>query len=160
MKMTCNLRGADLRGADLRDAYLAGADLAGAYLRGANFAGANLADTVLAGACPRSAYTALLMAGFAPAIDGYVYGWRTRRSVTVGDTTYTPGIHEAPVWSTCPVTTCHPGIYMLASREQAERIDADVVRCRARVTDVHVVSRAKGARCRAIEVSPALISPR
>jgi hypothetical protein len=163
-----DLRDADLRGADLRDADLSGAnlsgadlcdadlsganlrraDLRGADLRGADLYGANLSGTCLdPTALPRNAYTAIAMAGLEIDAEGWVWGWRTARSLLVGATVYVPREepYEAPEMSVCTDTSCHPGIYF-ASRAELELRFAPLVRCRARVEETHVVSRAKGAR--------------
>jgi hypothetical protein len=59
-----------------------------------------------------------------------VYGWRTRYSQHCGNQQYKPGqCYEAPVFSVCTKTDCHPGIY-LAGREWLEKDYAGLsVRC-------------------------------
>jgi len=130
-----NLRGADLRGADL-----SGADLRGADIRGTCLAG-------LSGVTP----AALEWHGW-EVRDGWVYGWRTARSIHVGSHEYTPGVHEAPYLSIDETTDCHPGIYMLPTRKAAQRESAEIVRCRARCEDVVMLRTAKGLRTRSLEV--------
>ena len=156
-----DLRGADLRGADLRGAYLHGADLSGANLHGANLhwadlhganlRGANLSCTCLAG-IPGVTPAALEWHGW-EVCDGWVYGWRTARSIHVGSHEYTPGVHVAPYLSTDEHTDCHPGIYMLPTRDAAQREHADIVRCRARCEDVVLLrTESKGLRTRSLEI--------
>jgi hypothetical protein len=153
-----DLRDADLRDADLRDADLCDVDLSGANLRRADLRRADLRGTVLRGAdlsgtcldptaLPRNAYTAIAMAGLEIDAEGWVWGWRTARSLLVGATVYVPREepYEAPEMSVCTDTSCHPGIYF-ASRAELELRFAPLVRCRARVEETHVVSRKKGAR--------------
>lgn len=137
-----NLREADLRGANLGWTYLSGVNLRKADLRWAilsearlsyaNFEGASLSGTVLDPSNVPEPITdeTLLADGFR--IEGdKVYGWRTKKSQHCGATVYEPGkCYEAPVFSTCTQTACHPGIY-LAGREWIERHypDAEVVQC-------------------------------
>ena len=49
------------------------------------------------------------------AVDGrtLVLGRRSPISLHVGDADYAQhGVYRAPVFSACPVTACHPGLYM------------------------------------------------
>jgi hypothetical protein len=111
-----DLRGANLAGADLADADLRGADLAGADLRGANLAGADLSGTCLDPAAPVPVLTDDEITAAGLEIGEHegraiVRGWRTCKSQHVGSNEYTPGWHEAPVFSVSVETPCHPGIY-------------------------------------------------
>ena len=132
-----NLQGADLQGADLRGAILCGALLCGANLQGADLRGADLewadlCEADLQGArldgadlkrtvlCPSATVPAITdrqiadMGLISETVHGRdrLYGWRTYRS-TVGANEYTPARwHRAPVFSVCPFTEHHPGIYM------------------------------------------------
>jgi len=139
-----NLRHAILYGANLAGANLTSADLTGAHLTGADLHGAHLANTVLDPARAPS--------GAGPEFEdddepGHVRCWRTDRSLCVGDTRYTPGeTYTADVFSTCPDTSCHPGIYIWPTQKQAyawlrdydyDMYAAGIVRCRARREDIH-----------------------
>ena len=151
-----NLGGTDLRGANLRGANLGGTDLRGATLggtdlRGAGLRGADLADTCLAG-IPGVTPAALEWHGW-EVRDGWVYGWRTRRSQHCGGAQYRPGSYEAPWLSVDEHTDCHPGIYMLPTQEAAATLSPQMVRCRARCEDVILLRNAeKGLRTRRLEV--------
>jgi len=153
-----NLQGAYLQGAYLQRAYLQGAYLQGAYLQGADLGGAylqgaDLGDTCLAG-IPGVTPAALSWHGW-EVRDGWVYGWRTARSIHVGSHEYVPGIHVAPLLSTDEHTDCHPGIYMLPTEMAARAVNPSmaVVRCRARCEDVVMLRAvAKGLRTRSLEI--------
>ena len=109
-----NLTNAHLFKANLAEANLAGADLTGANLAGADLTNANLTGTCLDPEAPVPGLSdeEILRAGLE--IDGdLVYGWRTKISIHCGDTTYEPGkCYEAPWFSVCQETSCHPGIYL------------------------------------------------
>ena len=118
-----NLSGADLRGADLRGAKLSRAALGGADLNGADLGGADLTGTCLDPVNTPNAD----VAGFELDADGYVVGYRTAGSPTMGGPGYEIGRrYESPWFSTAP-TECHPGIYLfptVAALRQFARRDA------------------------------------
>ena len=113
-----DLRGANLTRADLTRANLNGADLTEARLTKTDLTGANLTNTCLDPNAPVPGLSdeEILRAGLR--IEGdLVYGWRTKISIHCGRTQYEPGkCYEAPWFSVCQETECHPGIY-LASEE-------------------------------------------
>ncbi len=115
-----NLQGADLRHADLWDANLWHADLQGADLRG----------TILdPGNTPNADTEAFAR------VDEWVLGWRTPNSPIIGGPGYAPGgiKYTAPVFSTCPETECHPGLYLRPIKEQGD------IMVLARAEDIHRV---------------------
>ena len=103
--------GADLSEADLSEADLYGASLYGASLYGANLFeanlyGADLSNTVLDPSMPTNKH------GDFKEIDGELVGYRTRKSMHCGNTVYADGeTYRAEVFSVCPLTACHPGLY-------------------------------------------------
>lgn len=105
---------ADLQGAELRGAQLGEADLREARLMMSNLQeirldGANLSDTVLDPKNePNGGWGDWEDAG-----EGYVFGYRTRYQRYQGGPPYEDGkTYRAPVFSTCPFTSCHPGLYV------------------------------------------------
>jgi hypothetical protein len=149
-----NLPGANLSYANLRDANLPGANLTGANLTGANLTGANLSGTVLD---PARAPGGVVVgedgweAGQEP---GTVYGWRTARSMLCGSEVYAAGAtYVAAVFSCCPETPCHPGIYLWPTREQAEAWSAahgcpEIVRVVTRSSDVQAAGQGAARKWR------------
>jgi uncharacterized protein YjbI with pentapeptide repeats len=145
-----NLQDANLQGANLQDADLQGANLRDANLRDAYLYGANLRGTCLD---PEAIIPEQDLSELGEVKDGYVYAWRTAKSMHVGNNVYEPGqTYVAPVFSVDDVSSCHPGIY-LASMDWLEAqygLALAFVRVRARVSDV---LRAGGKyRARRIEV--------
>ena len=144
------LRGADLRGANLSGAYLRGADLSGADLRDADLRGADLSGTVLENK------TASLRKSLKECqqINGGLVLYRTKTSQHVGNTTYEVGkTYTALVFSLCPTTACHPGIYaMTLSQIKKEYPDKNLVRVYVPYGEWHFVSEEKGFRCRRVRV--------
>ena len=140
-----NLRSANLRCADLQAADLRSADLRGAKLRSANLQDANLRSVNLWDANLRSADLGRTIldpsnkpnadAEAFARIDGWVIGWRTGDSPIIGGPGYQPGgiKYTTPVFSTCPVTVCHPGLYLRPEREECD------IMVLARAEDVHRV---------------------
>ena len=165
-----NLRGADLYGADLSGADLYGADLYGADLRGAYWRDADLRDADLSGADLRDAdlrgadlsgtvlenKTASLRKSLKECqqINGGLVLYRTKTSQHVGNTTYEVGkTYTALVFSLCPTTACHPGIYaMTLSQIKKEYPDKNLVRVYVPYGEWHFVSEEKGFRCRRVRV--------
>jgi len=94
-----NLRGANLREADLSGTNLSGTDLSGTDLQG----------------LPTPWEWAKTQDYPVRAIQGrtLICGKRSRTSQHVGSTTYAEGhVYIAPHFSTCSVTSCHPGLYV------------------------------------------------
>ena len=145
-----DLYGADLRGAYLRDADLRDADLSGADLRDADLRGADLSGTVLENK------TASLRKSLKECqqINGGLVLYRTKTSQHVGNTTYEVGkTYTALVFSLCPTTACHPGIYaMTLSQIKKEYPDKNLVRVYVPYGEWHFVSEEKGFRCRRVRV--------
>ncbi len=157
-----NLRDAYLRGANLEGANLEDANLGGANLRGANLEGANLEDANLGGANLEDAY--LIRTVFDPTltpnrnadafeeretIDGveHVIGYRTKHSGIGGNDYEAGSTYKADVFSVCPITECHPGLYLWPTIDAAkEWAGKPLVKVWARVTDMHYVP--KKWRCR------------
>jgi len=144
------LEGADLRDANLRCVDLRRADLYGADLRCANLYGANLRDVDLrdvdlryadlCGTCldPEAIIPYQDLSELGDVKDGYVYAWRTARSMHVGNNVYESGqTYVAPSFSVDEMSSCHPGIY-LAPRDYliAQYGLTTFVRVRALVSDV------------------------
>ena len=164
-----NLRGANLRGANLGKASLNGADLSGAYLswadlREADLSGANLNRADLRGANLRGTMldptrpiirqvTDIDLAGCELLANDIVIGWRTQQSRHVGSQVYAPGRYTAPVFSVCPDTACHPGLYF-GSRATIEDRYPDCPLVRVRVLRSDIVVAGGKLRCRAFEVLP------
>jgi len=100
---------ATLARATLTGASLTRANLTYAWLCYANFEGANLVGTCLD---PKNAPNGGV-GEWEEADDGYVYGYRTRDQMYRRGPDYEDGKHyEAPIFSTCPETACHPGLYV------------------------------------------------
>ena len=155
-----DLSNANLRGAYLSCAYLSGADLYGADLSGANLSGANLSDADLSGADLSGTVlenkTASLRKSLKECqqINGGLVLYRTKTSQHVGNTTYEVGkTYTALVFSLCPTTACHPGIYaMTLSQIKKEYPDKNLVRVYVPYGEWHFVSEEKGFRCRRVRV--------
>jgi len=153
-----NLSGADLRGADLRGANLSGANLSGADLSGANLSGANLSGANLSGADLQGAdlWGANLtganlrdtvldpnrnpnrnVKGFKKDKDGYVIGYRTRKTSHIDK--YRNGqFYSADVFSTCPETECHCGLYLFPTLQMAKEWSSEsLIRVRTKPSEVH-----------------------
>ena len=159
-----DLRDADLRGANLSDAAdLRGSDLRGSDLRGANLRGANLIGADIIGTCldptapvPYPTRAECEEAGFEikSHSDGdAAWGWRTKQSLCVGNTTYTAGWHMAPVFSVDRGTKCHPGIYLGPSLAWMEHYPGiPLVRCWAwRHEMVHAGDKFRAKRIYVVE---------
>jgi hypothetical protein len=160
-----NLSGADLSGANLSGAYLSGAILSGADLSwanlswadlsGANLSWADLRDTVLDPARPASGAGVEFERD--PDDPDYVFGYRTQRSTCVGASRYEVGQHyEAPLFSVCPDTECHPGLYLWPTLEMALEwrrrwSGGEIIKVRVLAADVHHVG--DKWRCRAFDVT-------
>ena len=122
-----NLWGADLFRANLEGAYLEGADLSRADLRGADLRGANLEGSDLQGADiqgtildPKNKPNQEGLPEFERAKNGRCIGYRTRESTRVGSMIYQDrGAYKAPVFSTCKLTKCHPGLYVWPTLDKA-----------------------------------------
>jgi len=115
-----NLRGADLSGAILSEADLRRADLSRAILREANLSGAILSGakldgTILAARVSRWQW-AQQNAVASRSVDGRSLALFQRSKVSQHITppmTYEGGrVYTAPVFSRCPMTDCHPGLYV------------------------------------------------
>lgn len=147
------LRGADLRGADLSGAVLHDSDLWQADLRGADLRAADLSGTDLSGADLRD--TALDptrapngdVAGFeqTPPDRGgqrWAIGYRTINSPIMGGPRYLVGeIYEAPVFSVCDDTPCHPGVSVCATEREARVHGAEIVQVLFRTWECHHVGK-------------------
>ena len=126
-----NLTGSDLTNADLTNANLTGADLTNAQLTGANLTGTCLDPNNV----PNGDW-----AGFEEVEGGseFVMGYRTKKSIHVGNTVYEVGkTYEAPYFSTCPTTSCHPGLYLYPSKEAALKENQDIVKVVAKKSELH-----------------------
>ncbi len=111
-----DLRSANLRSADLSSADLSGADLRSADLRSADLRSANLSETILDSALPANKESS----AFTRDPDGMAIAYRTRTSTHVGTFEYLDGEwYSAPVFSVCPLTECHPGLYVWPTIEAA-----------------------------------------
>ena len=128
-----NLTEADLRWANLREADLREADLTEANLTRANLTEANLSNTVLdPNNIPNGGKSKWDDAG-----DGFVFGYRTRSQPYMNGPDYQVGqIYVSPVFSTCPNTECHPGLYLEPS---PRNILSPVIRVKTRRADLHSV---------------------
>lgn len=136
-------------GAVLRDAVLSGAVLHGAVLSGADLHGAVLSNAVLRGAVLRDAVLR----------DASVFDWvqnntfkrriigervlvlaeRTKKSQRIGNTIYEPEtLYVAPVFSRCPVTECHPGLYIAGNHWDFEGHEKIMVACW--MDEIHIIS--------------------
>jgi len=119
-----NLSEADLSGADLSRADLYGANLYGADLSEANLSGANLSRTVLS--------IQSVWDWAAKNVEMRVIGKRTlclgsrtQNSPKMGGPGYEVGkIYAARWFSACPVTACHPGLYVKGGPDEAEMLVA------------------------------------
>ena len=129
--------GADLSGADLSGANLSWADLSEADLYGTNLYGADLSDTVLQPGLPTNKH------GEFEAVNGECVGYRTRTSPHCGDMVYEDGKeYGATVFSVCPLTACHPGLYVYLKAETvtARYPRAEVIEVRFQRNDLHAAS--------------------
>ena len=126
-----DLRGAALRGADLRAADLRDADLRDADLRDADLSRADLSDADLRGAVlnPRTSrwQWAQKNALEIRAVGGRSLGLFRRTAVSQHmqpAKTYKPGqLYVAEHLSLCPVTDCHPGLYVAGKEWNLEKQD-------------------------------------
>ena len=128
-----------LADANLADANLAGVDLVGAYLARANLVNADLADANLAGTVLDPSLPTNKHGDFRE-IDGECVGYRTRRSNHCGDTVYEDGkTYKAEVFSVCPLTSCHPGLYIYSTAERAreEYEGTSIIEVRFKRDDLH-----------------------
>ena len=119
-----DLRYADLSYANLRYADLSYADLHGANLRYADLRYANLRDAhlhnaQLVGTClepVESPWSWCKRHGcICRSVDGrtLVLGSRTTNQPVLNGPDYEVGrLYVAPIFSRCPVTSCHPGLYV------------------------------------------------
>ena len=104
-----DLQGTDLQGADLQRADLQGADLQGADLRGADLRGTILAQMLTAYDWATQNQCEMRILNFRT----LCLGSRTQNQPTVGVPDYKLGrLYVAPVFSRCPITSCHPGLYV------------------------------------------------
>ena len=138
---------------NLAGAYLAGANLAGAYLAGANLAGANLASADLAGSVLDPALPAnAAVSQFGRWADEprYIIGYRTREQIHMGGEPWSDGHHVAPYFSICPLTACHPGIYLCPIHSSEHGVEV-----RALATDVHQAGTGADVkwRCRECDIA-------
>jgi len=146
-----DLAGANLTGADLAHMYLDRANFEGAILAGASFVGADLAGANfngadLIGTCldPRNAPNGGV-GEWEDAGDGHGYGYRTRGQCCQHGPDYEDGKHyEAPVFSTCRATVCHPGLYV------EPKPFRDNIKVRLKRADLHSVGGKH--RCKAFDV--------
>ena len=123
-----NLRGADLHRADLR-----GADLHRADLRGADLGEADLRTTILD---PKNIPNGGI-GEWEDAGDGYVYGYRSQSQPHMGGPDYeVDKTYKAPVFSTCPYTSCHPGLYLCPTPMDVVRF-RQIIRIKTRRADLH-----------------------
>jgi uncharacterized protein YjbI with pentapeptide repeats len=116
-----DLTGADLAGANLRGALLCKANLRWAELAKADLTGAVLSDTVLQA---ESAWEWVLTHRCQLRSVGgrtLVLGARTRHSPYMGGADYAVGkLYQAPYFSACPVTPCHPGLYVAGGPDEVQ----------------------------------------
>ena len=137
---------ADLCGANLSESNLSKSDLSRANLYRANLSGANLRGTCLD---PQNVPSG---AGYNFTRDGeFVLGYRTRKAGHID--MYRDGrIYAADWFSTCPDTSCHPGLYLWSTLRQAIDFsgDKEMICVRTRPADVHLGG--DKWRCRWFEV--------
>jgi hypothetical protein len=142
-----NLRESDLSEANLHNAILQGACLSNTNLYRANLAYTDLRSTILTnanltGTCldpkapvPELTDRDIIDAGLEIRGDR-VYGWRTYVSKYVGSTRYEVGKeYQAPWFSVCQETECHPGLYLASMKWLLNKIrymDEPAVRCYCR----------------------------
>ena len=134
-----NLSGANLSRANLTRANLYRANLYRAFLSGANLTGANLSRAILSNTildpnlkCPAYSDSDIETTGLEIDNDK-IYGYRTKKSQHCGSTIYEPGqCYEAPYFSICQNTSCHPGLYLASKSWLAENYpDVEYVKCYA-----------------------------
>jgi hypothetical protein len=74
-------------------------------------------------------------------IDNYIIGYRTKTSPFIGNNEYISGWYYAPYFSTCPYTSCHPGLYLFPSKQQVinycDCSIKEVIKVKAYIKDVH-----------------------
>ena len=117
---------ADLREADLRGADLSRANLREADLREADLRGADLNNTILA---PALSPWAWAQTNHCPTrvVGGrvLVLVGRTRKPTVMGGDEYALAkLYRAPLFSRCPVTDCHPGLYLGGNPNNEEMLVA------------------------------------
>jgi len=70
--------------------------------------------------------------------DDHVLGYRTANSPVIRGGGYETGkTYTAPVFSTCSVTDCHPGLFLCPTIESAQENGKDIIKVRALAKDVH-----------------------
>jgi hypothetical protein len=123
------------------------ANLQFANLQFANFQDANLQNTCLDPTnVPNGICTDFEKCG------QYVVGYRTQASGYLVGKTYT-----ASVFSTCPKTECHPGLYICPTKEQVlKHYCYPLIRVYVKPEDIHKVG--DKYRCRMFEVKELLRS--
>ena len=140
-----DLSGTNLEGANLMWAYLINVDLSGAKLKGANLmwaylSGANLTNTILDPVAIPNGDVEGFETYTSRSGEVWCAGYRTDNSLYIGERVYCPGLwYHAPYFSVCPVTDCHPGIFVLPSRTLVEKWDNNIVKCWFRAIDCHHV---------------------
>jgi len=122
-----NLRGANLRGANLQRANLQDADLLGANLQRANLQDADLQDADLLGTILERTITTYEWARqngcMMRTLDfrTLCLGSRTKNQPVMGGSDYEISkVYAAPLFSRCPMTSCHPGLYVAGGPESEE----------------------------------------
>ena len=150
-----NLRRANLRRADLSWADLSGVDLSEANLRRANLRRADLSWANLSWANLSEANLSeanLSLTVLDPSLppnkgrdsdvwetDGeHLIGYRTRNSPVIGGNTYKDGKeYVAPYFSVCPLTDCHPGLFVCRTIEEAQEHGKEIIKVRFLWADLH-----------------------
>ena len=145
-----DLWNADLRNADLRKADLRKADLRKADLRNADLRNADLRKADLRGTCLDPD---LIPNGFCECFSRcgrYIVGYRTRKAGHIDK--YRDGrTYTADIFSCCPVTECHPGLYVYPTAERVRReFDGEIIRVYILPKDIHYAGNKW--RCRMFEV--------
>lgn len=159
-----SLVGADFYRADIQDVDFSYSNCSNAEFRLSGLAGAKFKFANLQGTCldPKAAIPAITDERLIAydlelrVVDGleYVYGWRTQTSASVGAAKYRTGrSYTAPVFSVCPFTPCHPGIYMAGLPQMRQEYSLRKIwRCRCLRSDLH--HAAGKFRCRRLEILP------
>ena len=160
VKALANLGYADLSGADLRNANLSGTDLRNADLSDANLSGANLRNADLSGADLSGSCLAHATSPWSWAqregcttrvVDSRVLilAARTQNQPTMCGPQYETGqTYTAPVFSRCPITSCHPGLYIAGGPDCD--LDGERILVAAWLDELHIVGKCRVPRFRTL----------
>ena len=137
------------------EAVKAGADLRNANLSDANLSDANLSGAVLDNTClaisPSPWQWTQINACPTRILDGRVLilGARTQQQIVMGGADYETGkTYSALVFSRCPNTSCHPGLYIAGGPECD--LEGERMLVAAWLDELHIVGKCRVPRFRTL----------